>query len=81
MVVHLNVLGLGVEDRVLHELDAAEVVGSDTSSCRSLSSRFNHMASHVATTAPRYSASVLDSATIGCFLLLHAIAALPRENV
>jgi hypothetical protein len=55
-------------------------VGSYTSSCRSLSSRFNHIASHVATAAPRYSASVLGIATVGCFLLLHAIAALPRVN-
>ena len=47
---------------------------------RSLSSRFNHMASQVARAAPRYLASVLDSATVGFFLLLHAIAALPREN-
>ena len=39
------------------------------------------MVSHIATAAPRYSASVLDSATVGCFLLLYAIAALPRENV
>jgi hypothetical protein len=38
------------------------------------------MAPHIATAAPRYSASVLDSATVGCFLLLHAIAALPMEN-
>ena len=80
MVVHLNVLGLCMENGVLRELDAAEVVGLDISSCRSFSSRFNHMASHVATAAPRYSASVLDRATVGCFLLLHAIAALPREN-
>jgi hypothetical protein len=59
---------------VLRKLDAAEVLHW------SLSSPFNHIASHVATAAPRYSASVLDSATVGCFLLLHAIAALPRVN-
>jgi hypothetical protein len=52
----------------------------DTSSCRSLSSRFNQTASHVATAAPWFAASVLDSAIVGCFLLLHAIAALSREN-
>ena len=31
------------------------------------------MASHVATTAPLFSASVLDSAIVDCFLLLHAV--------
>ena len=77
VIVHLNVLGPCVGNGVLRELDPVELVvvdRSNTSSCRSLSSRFNHMASHVATTGPRYSASVLDSATVGCFLLLHAIA-------
>ena len=38
------------------------------------------MASQVAIAAPWLSALVLDSAIVGCFLLLHAIAALPREN-
>mgnify|MGYP000196815203 CR=1 FL=1 len=34
-----------------------------------------------ASSAPQYSVSVLDNATVGCFLLLHAIATLLRENV
>ena len=38
------------------------------------------MASHVATTAPQYSTSVLDNATVGSFLLLQAITTLPNEN-
>ena len=39
------------------------------------------MASQVATVAPWYLASVLDRATVGYFLLLHAIAAIPRKYV
>ena len=38
------------------------------------------MALYVATTAPRYSASVLNSATLDWFLLLQATAALPSEK-
>ena len=30
---------------------------------------------------PRYSASMLDRATVGCFLVLHAAAMLPKENI
>ena len=39
------------------------------------------MVLQVAIVAPRYSTFVLDRATIGCFLLLHATTALPRENM
>ena len=85
MVVHLNVLSPGMEDEVLRKLDAAEVVIVDRRRIRHLhlqilSSLFSHMASHVATATPRYSASMLDNATVGCFLLLHVIAALRREH-
>ena len=38
------------------------------------------MASHVGTTVPLYSASVLESAAFDCFLLLKEIAPLPREK-
>ena len=39
------------------------------------------MASHVAIATPQYLASLLDSATVGCFLLLEVIGALPSEKV
>ena len=35
----------------------------------------------MSTTAPSYSALVLDSVIVGCFLLLQEITALPNENV
>ena len=38
------------------------------------------MASHVAAAAPQSSSTVLDNATVGCFLLLQAIATLPSDN-
>ena len=38
------------------------------------------MASHVATTAPLYSASVPNNAIVSYFLLLKEIAMLPNEN-
>ena len=46
-----------------------------------MSSLRNQATSHAATAAPLYSASVLDKATVGCFLLLQVIAALPSENM
>ena len=42
--------------------------------------RLSHTASQATTAVPLYSASVLDSATVGCFLLLQEIAPLPREK-
>ena len=41
---------------------------------------FSQTASHVAMVAPLYSAFVLDNANVGCFLLLHEVALLPREK-
>mgnify|MGYP007130484101 CR=1 FL=1 len=85
MVVHLNVLGLGVEDGVLRKFDAAEVVAVD---CR----QFGHLQLQILEyplepygfacrdNRPGYSTSVLDSAIVGSLLLLQAIAALPSEN-
>ena len=47
---------------------------------RSFKIRLSHTASQAATAAPLYSASVLDSATVGCFLLLQEIAPLSTEK-
>jgi hypothetical protein len=41
----------------------------------------NQTTSHVTIIAPLYFASVLDSATVGCFLLLQLTAPLPKENM
>ncbi len=48
---------------------------------QSESSFCNQTTSHVTIVAPLYSAFVLNSATIGCFLLLQLIAPLPKENM
>ena len=47
----------------------------------SSSSLCSQAISHGAIIAPLYLASVLDKATIGCFVLLHVIEALPSENI
>ena len=79
ITVHLNVLGPGVEDKIL---DVDEVVVVDCRRIRHLHLQtLRQMASHVVTTAPGYLALVLDSATVGCFLLLQVIATLPSENI
>ena len=86
VVMHFYVLRASMEFGVLGELHATDVVTVDWDrignlTCKSCNSRLSHMASHVATMAPLYSASVLDKATVGWFLLLQAIAALPWENI
>ena len=48
---------------------------------RSFTMLFSHMASHAATAAPLYSASVLDNASVGCFVLLQEITPLLREKM
>ena len=55
-------------------------IGSFMSTPRSSSTHLSHTASHAATAAPMYSASVLDSAIVYCFLLLQEIAPLAREK-
>ncbi len=45
------------------------------------SSFYNQTTSHAAIVAPLYSTFVLDSVTIGCFLLLQLTAPLPKENM
>jgi hypothetical protein len=42
---------------------------------------YNQTTSHVAIAALFYSTSVLDSATVGCFLLLQLTPPLPKENM
>jgi hypothetical protein len=41
----------------------------------------NQTTSHATIDAPLYSTSVLDSATVGYFLLLQLTAPLPKENM
>jgi hypothetical protein len=48
---------------------------------KSKSSFYNQTTSHAAIVALFYSASVLDSATVGCFLLLQLTTPLPKENM
>jgi hypothetical protein len=45
------------------------------------SSFCNQTTSHVAIATPIYFASVLDNATIGCFLLFQLTAPFPKENM
>ena len=42
---------------------------------------FNHTVSQAAIAAALYFASMLDRATIGCYLLLQEISPLPSENI
>ncbi len=48
---------------------------------KSESSFCNQTTSHAAIASLLYSTSVLDNATVGCFLLLQLIAPLPKENM
>ena len=47
---------------------------------RSFNIHFNQTTSKPTTTVPLYSAFVLNSATVGCFLLLQEMAPLLREK-
>jgi hypothetical protein len=55
--------------------------GASTNCPKSESSFCNQTTSHATIAAPLYYAFVLDSATIGCFLLLQLIAPLLKENM
>ncbi len=44
------------------------------------SSFCNQTTSHATITTPMFFASVFDSATVGCFLLLQVTTPLPKEN-
>ena len=57
------------------------IIGSLMGKPRSFNILLSQTTSQAAMVAPLYSASVLDSATVGCFLLLHNTVPLPRENM
>ena len=56
-------------------------IGSEIVTRKSFSRRLSHITAEVSSTTALYSASVLDSVTVDCFLLLHEIAALLRWNM
>ena len=68
MVVYFNVFSSGVKHGVASEVDAAHRIRDGNAQV--LQNLLE----------PLYLASVLDSATVGCFLLLQQIAPLPMEN-
>jgi hypothetical protein len=55
-------------------------IGASTDCPKSKSSFCNQTTSHATIVAPLYFAFVLDSATIGCFLLLQLTAPLQRKH-
>jgi hypothetical protein len=55
-------------------------IGTSIDYPKSESSFYNQTISHVVIVAPLYSTSVLDNATIGCFLLLQLTTPLPKKN-
>jgi hypothetical protein len=55
--------------------------GASTDCPKSESSFCNQTTSHVTIATPLYFASVLDNATVGCFLLFQLTAPLPKENM
>jgi hypothetical protein len=55
--------------------------GASTNCPKSESSFCNQTISHATIVTPLYFASVRDSATIGCFLLLQLTTPLPKENM
>jgi hypothetical protein len=56
-------------------------IGASTNCPKFESSFYNQTTSHAIIAAPLYFASMLDSATVSCFLLLQLIAPLPKENM
>jgi len=56
-------------------------IGASTNYPKSKSSFCNQTTSHATIAAPLYFASVLNSATVGYFLLLQLTAPLPKENM
>jgi hypothetical protein len=56
-------------------------IGASTNCPKSESSFCNQTTSHATIATPLYFASVLDSATIGYFLLLQLTAPFPKENI
>jgi hypothetical protein len=56
-------------------------IGASTDCPKSESSFSNQTTSHATIATPLYFASVLDNATIGCFLLLQLTTPFPKENM
>jgi hypothetical protein len=55
--------------------------GASTNCPKSKSSFCNQTTSHATITTPLYSASMLNSAIVGCFLLLQLTTPLLKENM
>jgi len=56
-------------------------IGASTDCPKSESSFYNQTISHATIIMPMYSASMLDNANVGYFLLLQLTAPLPKENM
>ncbi len=56
-------------------------IGESTYYPKSESNFCNQTTSHATIATPLYFASVLDSATIGCFLLLQLTTPFPQKNM
>ncbi len=56
-------------------------IGTSTDYPKSESNFCNQITSHATIAMPLYFASMLDSATMGCFLLLQLIAPFPKKNM
>jgi len=56
-------------------------IGASTDCPKSESSFCNQITSHASNCCTFYSASVLDNAIVGCFLLLQLTTPLPKENM
>jgi hypothetical protein len=56
-------------------------IGASSDCPKFESSFYNQTTSHVVIAALLYSASVLNNAIVGCFLLLQLRAPLPKENM
>jgi hypothetical protein len=86
VIMNLNVFRPCMKHWVLSQLNTAKVITIyDNLSLhmhpKSPSSLRNQATSHAAIAAPLYSASVLDKATVDCFLLLQVTATFPKENI
>ena len=85
MIVYLNVLGPSVKDWVMSLMNIAHVIAIEDNrildgSAKSFNILLSHTTSHATTVVSLHSTSLLDNATVGCFLLLQDMAPLPREN-
>lgn len=89
MILDFNVLGAAVGDRIVRHLDAVLVAVSDNQFWSRfirrrqdlLQRRRIHLTSWMAGLNAMYSASLVDSDTLDCFLLSQLTAALINMNV